>query len=55
LQENKSHNIGLFGRGTEPLETWESHGSSIKKGAGQTWLVLFGIGADTLGEVKTNE
>tara|TARA_R110000868_G_scaffold34421_1_gene124317 strand:- start:13047 stop:14144 length:1098 start_codon:yes stop_codon:yes gene_type:complete len=42
------------GRGTEPLETWKHHGSNIK-GAGQTWMVLFGKGVDTLGEVKTNE
>tara|TARA_R110000868_G_scaffold34421_1_gene124315 strand:- start:10256 stop:10363 length:108 start_codon:yes stop_codon:yes gene_type:complete len=31
---------------------WKQH---KRKGAGQTWLVLFGIGADTLGEVKINE
>lgn len=42
------------GRGTEPLETWKHHGGQIK-GAGQTWMVLFGKGAENLGEVKTNE
>jgi len=42
------------GRGTEPLETWKSHGSKIK-GAGQVWLVIFGNGVKTLGEVTNDE
>jgi hypothetical protein len=42
------------GRGTEPLDTWRSHGSKIK-GADQTWLVVFGNNVEVLGEVKTKE
>lgn len=42
------------GRGTEPLETWKSHGSEIK-GAGQVWLVIFGNGIKILGEVTNDE
>jgi hypothetical protein len=42
------------GRGTKPLETWKSHGSEIK-GAGQVWMVMFGNGVKTLGEVTSDE
>ncbi len=42
------------GRGTEPLDNWRSHGSKIE-GADQVWLVVFGNGIQTLGEVKTKE
>lgn len=42
------------GRGTEPLDTWRSHGSKIK-GADQVWLVVFGNGVQVLGEVKSKE
>ncbi|PJJ07818.1 phosphopentomutase/2,3-bisphosphoglycerate-independent phosphoglycerate mutase family metalloenzyme [Flavobacterium sp. 1] len=42
------------GRGTEPLDDWRSHGSKIK-GADQVWLVAFGSGIQTLGEVTTKE
>ncbi|MBU2975069.1 sulfatase-like hydrolase/transferase [Zobellia sp. B3R18] len=40
------------GRGTQPLETWKSHGEDIK-GAGQVWMILFGKGIDAQGEVST--
>ncbi len=42
------------GRGTEPLDTWRSHGSTID-GSDQVWLVAFGTGVKTLGEVGVNE
>ncbi|RXG11319.1 phosphopentomutase/2,3-bisphosphoglycerate-independent phosphoglycerate mutase family metalloenzyme [Leeuwenhoekiella aestuarii] len=42
------------GRGTEPLETWKSHGSDIK-GADQTWLIIFGAGADQKGAIQNEE
>jgi hypothetical protein len=42
------------GRGTDPLDTWKGHGDQIK-GADQVWLVAFGKGVSTKGEVNTNE
>lgn len=42
------------GRGTEPLDTWKSHGTKIKN-AGQVWIVAFGKGITVLGEVKNTE
>ncbi|WP_103071607.1 alkaline phosphatase family protein [Aquimarina sediminis] len=42
------------GRGTDPLDTWKSHGKNIKN-AGQVWLVAFGKGINVLGEVSNNE
>lgn len=42
------------GRGTLPLDDWRSHGSEIK-GADEVWLVAFGKGIETLGEVKGKE
>ncbi|WP_422082914.1 phosphoglyceromutase [Ulvibacterium sp.] len=42
------------GRGTQPLDTWKSHGSDIK-GAGQVWFVAFGAGIKTLGEIQALE
>ncbi|MBO0320691.1 phosphoglyceromutase [Muricauda sp. CAU 1633] len=42
------------GRGTQPLETWKSHGSQIN-GAGGVWFVTFGKGVETKGEVKQEE
>ncbi|MEA1786541.1 alkaline phosphatase family protein [Arenibacter sp. GZD96] len=42
------------GRGTLPLDTWRSHGSSIE-GSDQVWLVAFGNGVKPLGEATTNE
>ncbi|MEE1961842.1 alkaline phosphatase family protein [Allomuricauda taeanensis] len=42
------------GRGTEPLDTWRSHGADIK-GADQVWMVTFGKGIKALGEVKQEE
>jgi len=42
------------GRGTEPLDTWRSHGADIK-GADQVWMVTFGKGIKPTGEIKTEE
>ena len=42
------------GRGTEPLDTWRSHGSKVE-GADQVWLVAFGKNVRPLGEVKQQE
>ncbi|TVZ25860.1 phosphoglycerate mutase [Gillisia sp. Hel_I_86] len=42
------------GRGTEPLDTWKSHGSKVD-GAGEVWLMLYGAGVEPLGEVKEKE
>ncbi|MDF0707878.1 phosphoglyceromutase [Flagellimonas okinawensis] len=42
------------GRGTQPLDTWRSHGADVK-GAGQVWFVTFGQGVENLGEVKQDE
>jgi len=39
------------GRGTEPLDTWRSHGKDIK-GAGSVWMIAFGKNVDPKGEVK---
>lgn len=40
------------GRGTEPLKTWKGHGSDIV-GADQTWLMVFGKGVSSKGEIST--
>ncbi|MFD2100487.1 phosphoglyceromutase [Flagellimonas iocasae] len=42
------------GRGTQPLETWKSHGSDIN-GAGGVWFVTFGKGVKPMGEVGQEE
>lgn len=42
------------GRGTQPLETWKSHGSDIN-GASGVWLVTFGKGVEPIGEVGQEE
>lgn len=42
------------GRGTQPLDTWRSHGSKID-GADQVWMIVFGKGVQTLGEVTSTE
>ncbi len=42
------------GRGTEPLDTWRSHGQNIP-GADQVWVIAFGKGVRPLGEIKTKE
>lgn len=42
------------GRGTEPLDTWRSHGSEVN-GAGEVWMVTFGQDVKPMGEVKTEE
>ena len=42
------------GRGTQPLDTWRSHGSDIK-GADETWLIILGKAGAVLGEVQSEE
>lgn len=42
------------GRGTDPLDTWKHHGSTIN-GAGQVWLLVFGDGIKAIGEVDEDE
>jgi hypothetical protein len=42
------------GRGTQPLDTWKGHGSNIK-GADQVWLVAFGKGIKSMGEITSQE
>jgi len=42
------------GRGTDPLETWKGHGSDVNE-AGGVWMVLFGKGVVTTGEVSKEE
>ena len=39
------------GRGTEPIESWKSHGADIK-GSDQTWIILFGKGVSAKGEIS---
>lgn len=39
------------GRGTEPLDTWKSHGSKID-GAREVWFIALGKGVRPLGEMK---
>lgn len=42
------------GRGTNPIDTWRSHGSKIEN-AGEVWLIVFGNHIKALGEVKNEE
>jgi hypothetical protein len=42
------------GRGTRPLETWKGHGDEVQ-GAGEVWLVVFGNGILSLGEIEKPE
>ena len=42
------------GRGTDPLDTWRSHGGDIK-GANGVWMVMFGKGVTPKGELKADE
>ena len=42
------------GRGTEPLDTWRSHGQKIP-GADQVWVIAFGKGVRPMGEIKAQE
>ncbi len=42
------------GRGTDPLDSWRSHGKDIQ-GADQVWLIAFGKNIKPLGEVKDSE
>ncbi len=38
------------GRGTEPIESWRGHGSSVN-GADEVWLIAFGAGVNPIGEI----
>lgn len=42
------------GRGTQPLDSWRGHGSSVK-GADEVWAVVFGAGISAMGEVQVQE
>lgn len=42
------------GRGTQPLDTWRSHGADID-GADQVWLIMYGAHIDGKGEVREEE
>ena len=42
------------GRGTEPLETWKGHGDRVKN-AGGVWIVIFGKGIASKGEIASKE
>lgn len=42
------------GRGTEPLDTWRSHGNKIEN-TGQVWIIAFGKDITVLGEVAKKE
>lgn len=42
------------GRGTQPLNTWKSHGNDIV-GAGSVWFIAFGEGITPKGEIKKEE
>lgn len=42
------------GRGTQPLNTWKSHGNDIV-GAGSVWFIAFGKGVRPMGEVRNEE
>lgn len=42
------------GRGTEPIESWQGHGSSVN-GADEVWLIAFGAGVKPLGEISKEE
>ncbi|NBC66380.1 MAG: phosphoglyceromutase [Bacteroidetes bacterium] len=42
------------GRGTDPIDTWRSHGTDIE-GADEVWLMAYGVGIEALGEVKDEE
>jgi hypothetical protein len=42
------------GRGTQPLDTWRSHGTDIE-GADQVWLMIYGSQIEPKGEMKRQE
>jgi len=42
------------GRGTQPLDTWRSHGNNIQ-GADQTWMIVLGAQAKKMGEATQEE
>jgi predicted AlkP superfamily pyrophosphatase or phosphodiesterase len=42
------------GRGTEPLETWKHHGSSIKN-TDEVWVIAFGVKIEAKGEIVSKE
>ena len=39
------------GRGTQPLESWKSHGYDVK-GSNETWMALLGANIESKGELK---
>ncbi|MEO9894205.1 phosphoglyceromutase [Aurantibacter sp.] len=41
------------GRGTQPLDTWRSHGDEVKN-SGEVWMAFFGKGVSPKGEIKRN-
>ena len=41
------------GRGTDPIDTWRSHGASVN-GANEVWIIAFGKGVQAQGEIQTN-
>ena len=41
------------GRGTDPIETWKSHGSKYAN-TDQTWMIAFGAGIKAKGEVSNS-
>ena len=48
----KQHNFIIttdHGRGTNPIDTWRSHGKDIK-GADEVWLIAFGNKIKSTGE-----
>lgn len=42
------------GRGTQPKDTWRSHGTDIK-GAGEIWMAAIGPDTPAMGEVKSGQ
>jgi len=42
------------GRGTEPIDTWKSHGDSVE-GCDQVWVMALGKGIKSKGEIDSNE
>lgn len=42
------------GRGTEPIDSWKSHGKRIE-GSDEMWIAAFGNNIEPLGEMKTEE
>ncbi|MCX2679756.1 alkaline phosphatase family protein [Galbibacter sp. EGI 63066] len=42
------------GRGTDPLDTWRSHGSDVE-GAAEVWFITYGAGVQPKGEVNSRQ